>query len=243
MEESRPLVKRRFYKTGWGVMLLAIIALVLLLFFTMAFQVSFYYQKIKLGELAIGTGGSHFTKGRLTSPARPKEKLALSAEDDPSFGSKDSSLQIIEFADFGCAYSKEFSFTIRELMVKYPDKFNYIFRDFPLNGAGDSSFHAAQAADCAAEQEKFWPMHDKIFQNQDKLSDLDLKLYALQSGLDMAKFNSCFDNQKYKEEVEIDLADGQAAGVTGTPTFFINGVKVEGVIAKDALEKIILNAK
>lgn len=224
-------------------MLLAIIALVLLLIFTLAFQISFYYKKIKLGELVVGSGSAGFTKGHLAPPARPKEELALSAQDDPSFGPKDSPLQIIEFADFGCTHSKEFSFSIRELMAKYPDKFNYIFRDFPLNGVDDNSFQAAQAADCAQEQGKFWAMHDKLFQNQDKLSNLDLKLYALQSGLDMTKFNSCLDNQKYKEEVEIDLADGQAAGVTGTPTFFINGVKVEGAIPKEALEKIILGAK
>jgi protein-disulfide isomerase len=189
----------------------------------------------------VGNYQGRLTQGRFIPPERPKEKLALSAEDDPSFGPKEAPIQIIEFSDFECPYSRDFAFSLRELMIKYPNRFNFIFRDFPLVEIHPNSFRAAEAANCAAEQGKFWPMHDKLFQNQERLSDLDLKLYALQIGLDMVKFNQCFDGHKYKEEIEIDLADGKAAGVIGTPTFFINGVKVEGVIPKEGLEKIILS--
>ncbi len=86
-------------------------------------------------------------------------------------------------------------------------------------------------------------MHDKLFQNGEQLSDLDIKTYALEIGLNIVKFNDCFDKQKYKEEVEGDRADGIAAGVVGTPTFFINGQKVEGAIPMPVWEQIISRAR
>jgi len=233
-----PRHKHRFYETWWGVMLLGIIIVLAAGLVVFGLQVAKYYKKIQLGELS-GQYGGHFTQGKFTPPPRPKEKLAFSAEDDPSFGPKDAPTQIVVFAEFECPFSKEAMRGVRELMIKYPDRFNLIYRDFPLTEVHPNAFMAAEAANCANEQDKFWPMHDKLFQNQDRLTDLDLKLYALQVGLDIVKFNQCLDSQKYKQEIEIDLADGQAAGVIGTPTFFINGVKVAGAIPKEILEKII----
>ena len=82
-------------------------------------------------------------------------------------------------------------------------------------------------------------MHDKLFQNAGRLSDLDLKLYALEIGLDITKFNECFDNGKYKDEIAVDRADGVASGVQGTPTFFINGKRVAGAIPMPLWEQIV----
>lgn len=245
-------------RRGWKAIFLIALLVVLLIVSTIGFLTYYYYQKIITGELAGNLKGG-FTAAQLSLPAEPKEKLALSASNSPSFGPVKSPLQIVEFADFGCAYSQEAAFILRELMVKYPDKFYFVFRDFPLGGSlEDASFRAAEAARCAdkqarqnlaAEEEnlggqgKFWAMHDKIFQNQEHLTDLDLKMYALQSGLDMAKFNTCFDNHQTQEAVEIDAADGKAAGVRGTPTFFINGIKVEGALPKEAWEKVIASIK
>lgn len=242
MEESSVQHKHRFYETPWGVLFLALGAFTLLVLFYLAFQVFRQFQKVGIAELA-NQNQARFTQGRKAAPPAPRETLALTVTDDPSFGQKEASLQIIEFADYECPFSRDFSFGLRELMAQYPQRFHFIIRDFPLNEIHPRAFRAAEAANCAGDQEKYWQMHDKIFQNQDRLSDLDLKLYALQTGLDMSVFNACFDGRIHREEIEIDAADGQAAGVIGTPTFFINGVKVEGAIPKEILEKIILSAK
>ena len=242
MEESSAPHKHAFYETPWGVLLLAFGALTLLILFYLVFQVILQFKKVGIEELA-HQYRARFTQGGRISPVKPREAMALTVADDPSFGPKSAPLEIIEFADYECPFSRDFSFGLRELMVKYPQRFQFIIRDFPLNEIHPRAFRAAEAANCAGDQEKYWQMHDKIFQNQDRLSDLDLKLYAVQVGLDMSRFNVCFDGRIHREEIEIDAADGQAAGVVGTPTFFINGVKVEGAIPKEVLEKIILSAK
>lgn len=235
MYMPRPL---RFYETIWGILILALAGILILL--AIFFAVSFfsYWRKINL-EGSAGQFQQSMTLGRFNLPQKPNEKLAFSVQDDPLFGSEDAPLRIIEFGDFQCEHSRSFSFSLREMMIKHPERFQIIFRDFPLGEIHPQAFRAAEAANCAADQGKFWQMHDKLFQNQERLEELDLRLYALQIGLDMARFNQCFDGRKYKEEIEIDLADGQAAGVRGTPTFFVNGVKIEGAIPKDMLEKII----
>ncbi len=242
MEESSVRHKHAFYETPVGVVVFAFAAVALLILLYLGFHIFYQFKKVGISELA-SQYQSRFTPGRFRPPEKPREALALSVSDDPSFGPKNASVQIIEFVDFACPFSRDFSYGLRELMAKYPDRFNFIIRDFPLGEIHPRGFVASEAAACADEQGKFWQMHDKLFQNQERLSDLDLKLYALQAGLDMAQFNTCFDGRRYREEIEIDIADGKAAGVVGTPTFFINGVKVEGAIPKDVLEKIILSAK
>ncbi len=92
---------------------------------------------------------------------------------------------------------------------------------------------------CAKEHDKFWEYHDKIFENQRKLGDDDLKRYATEIGLDAEKFNECFDAGKYNAQVTQDARDGAGLGVTGTPAFFINGRFLSGAQPFEAFEKII----
>jgi protein-disulfide isomerase len=87
---------------------------------------------------------------------------------------------------------------------------------------------AAEAALCAGEQGKFWEFHDKIFENQRALEDADLQRYAGDIGLDTEAFNTCFDSHKFKADIMLDQREGQQAGVTGTPAFFINGRFLSG---------------
>jgi protein-disulfide isomerase len=87
---------------------------------------------------------------------------------------------------------------------------------------------AAEAAECAHEQGKFWEMHDKLFENQDALSADAYTQWTAELGLDTDQFTACIDSRKYQSEVQKDFTDGVAAGVTGTPTFFINGQKLVG---------------
>ena len=118
-------------------------------------------------------------------------------------------------------------------------------RDLPLS-IHPSAMPAAQATECAEEQGKFWEMHDKIFEEQDKLgrgtvqfSVSDLKRWAGEIGLDTNSFNSCLDSEKYKGEVENDIKDGSLVGVSGTPSIFVNGRLVVGAQPFDVFKSLI----
>ncbi|MBI2552057.1 DsbA family protein [Candidatus Uhrbacteria bacterium] len=231
-----------WYKKGWGILL---IAGLLILFGGLTYigvKTVEYYGKIRIGEIPPEVRAK-ITYGNIQPPSDPKENLAYDAKDDPAFGNPAAPLQIVEFADFECPYSRDESAIVRELQARFPEKIYFIYRDFPLEDIHPHAFRASEAANCAQDQGKFWAMHDKLYQNAQRLSDLDLKTYALEIGLNIVKFNACFDSRKYKEEIEGDRADGIAAGVVGTPTFFINGQKVEGAIPMPVWEQIISRAK
>jgi protein-disulfide isomerase len=98
---------------------------------------------------------------------------------------------------------------------------------------------AAEASDCANEQKKFWEYHDKLFANQQGLTDEDFTKYATEIGLDVDKFNECYTSGRYKADVAKDMADGQKAGVTGTPAFFVNGRFLSGAQPFEGFKAII----
>lgn len=167
--------------------------------------------------------------------------IQVSADDDPVKGKKNAPVTIIEFSDFQCPFCGRFFAQalplIEESYIK-TGKVKLVYRDFPL------SFHqyaqkAAEAAECADEQGKFWEYHDKIFENQNALDTSSLKQYAKDLGLDATKFNSCLDSGKMASEVQKDFKDGASYGVSGTPTFFINGVEVVGAQPYNIFEQII----
>jgi protein-disulfide isomerase len=160
-------------------------------------------------------------------------------EKDPTLGSDKASLTIVEFADFGCPYSRKASFSLRALALAYGEKIRYIYRDFPIAEIHPEAFLAAQAGECANEQNGFWAYHDMLYQNQDDLSRNSLRAYAQAVGLDLGAFDRCLASGRYRQEVEDDYAAGVAAGVVGTPTFFFNGRRVEGAIPLEVLRTLV----
>ena len=172
----------------------------------------------------------------------PKDDpFAEIADDDAVKGSLSAPITIVEFSDFECSFCERFvSQTLSDLETKYIDtgKVRFIYRDFPL------AFHtnaqkAAEAAECAGEQGKYYEMHDKIFENQNAIGVNNLKSYAKQIGLDETEFNTCLDSGEMAQEVAKDFSDGQKLGVSGTPTFFVNGTKLVGAQPLSAFEQII----
>jgi len=120
----------------------------------------------------------------------------------------------------------------------YGDKVRVVFRHFPL-GFHQKAQKAAEAAECAREQGKFWEYHDTMFGNQQALEPDNLKKYATDVGLKAEQFNACLDSGKYAEAVQADMKDGQAIGVSGTPAFFVNGRFVSGALPYEEFEKIV----
>ena len=164
----------------------------------------------------------------------------VSADDDPALGPEDAPVTIIEFCDFQCPFSKRHSDeTLPLILSTYGDQVRYVLRDFPPTTIHTQAQKAAEAAQCAFEQGKFWEYHDMLFQNQDALEVANLKAYAMALGLDESAFNLCLDSGKYAEEVQKDFEDGQSYGVYGSPTFFINGRKVVGALPFATFQSVI----
>ncbi len=174
----------------------------------------------------------------------PTRLSDVSADDDAVKGDPDAPITIIEFSDFQCPFCGRWNEqTLPQLQKDYIDtgKVKLVYRDFPL------SFHpfaepAAIAAECAREQgddATFYKFHDAIFANQASLSDDMLKKAAKDLGLDEKKFADCTSSGKYREEVQADFAAGSQYGVSGTPSFFINGVKLVGAQPYAAFKTII----
>jgi len=164
----------------------------------------------------------------------------VSADDDPAIGPDDALVTIIQFSDFQCPFSKRyFDETEQLILSNYGDQVSYVFRDFPLISIHPQAQKAAEAAQCAFDQGKYWEYHDMLFQNQGALDVDSLKSYATDLGLDESAFNLCIDSDKYAQEVQKDIEDGQSYGVLGSPTFFINGRKVVGALPYDTFQMVI----
>lgn len=240
---SQELTTRPWWKHWWGVLLMLFLGLLAFLMAYFFFYFFHYYSLAKQGKLSTADAAilNKFTiSNRIAKQvASPTGQVNVVTADAPRFGAAESKLMIVEFADFGCPFSREESFIIRELASRFSDRITYIYRDFPLDDLHPQARLAAEAGRCANELGNFWALHDKMYQNQDQLSREDLIQYAKEVGIDEAGFLSCLDGGKYKAVVEKDLQDGLNAGVRGTPTFFLNGTRVEGAIPRDIFENLI----
>lgn len=153
--------------------------------------------------------------------------LNVSTDDDPWTGTAQAPITIIEFSDFECPYCKRSVPILKELLEKYTGKLKLVYRDFP-GPNHQQALSAAEAAQCAAEQGRFWEYHDALFTRQTPGGGWNFSALAEDLGLHRSPFDSCMRENRYREEVLKDLRDGLELGVTSTPTFFINGRPLVG---------------
>jgi len=184
------------------------------------------------------------TAGPIESPVppgpSPTPAIVEVSSEDPALGPEEAPILIVAFSDFQCSYSARFAQqTLGQILDAYTDQVRFVFRDFPLASIHPQAQKAAEAAQCAHDQGKFWEYHDLLFQNQQALDVDSLKDYARQSGLDMGTFADCLDTDRHFAEVQHDLTDGQSYGVGGTPSFFINGRLLVGAQPFSAFQAII----
>lgn len=154
-------------------------------------------------------------------------------------GSKDAPVTIVEFSDFQCPFCKNATATVKQVVDKYEGKVKLVFRDFPIATLHPLAPKAHEAARCAADQGKFWEYHDILFDRSPRQSPDDLKKYADELKLDQTAFAQCLDSGKQQESIGRDIQEGTSLGVTGTPTFFINGRELVGAQPLTAFQKII----
>lgn len=152
----------------------------------------------------------------------------VSIDDDPSIGTQGAPITIVEFADYQCPYCSQMVSQVEDLLSDYEGQILFVYRDFPLEDIHADAFKAAEAANCANDQDKYWEMHNLLFANQAKLDIESVRDYAASLGLNLENFDACLSSDKYVEEIRNDISDGLSYQVRGTPTYFVNGYRVPG---------------
>ncbi|MBI4591928.1 thioredoxin domain-containing protein [Candidatus Uhrbacteria bacterium] len=187
--------------------------------------------------LSLGSGSDSEDTAEVAAAAVPTPTatgVPAVSEDDHVRGNEDAAITIIEYSDFQCPYCSRFHPTMLQVMSEYTDSVKWVFRHFPL------SFHpeatpAALAAECAAEQEKFWEYADALFENQSSLGNEFYATLASDLGLNTSQWQDCYDTEKYTDKIEAQAQAGGAAGVSGTPGSFVidtdgNAIPIKGAL-------------
>jgi protein-disulfide isomerase len=210
------------------------------------------FVAIKISSLASVAGENNVVVEAPTPTANPTPSgndapsvdMTALIDDDSVKGDPDAPVTIVEFSDYECPFCARFyNDAYQQIKSKYIDtgKVKLVYRDFPL------SFHqnaqkAAEAAECAGEQDKYYEMHDLLFEEGVEGGVTKYKQYANRIGLNSAKFDVCLDSGAMAQEVRKDFSAGQQLGVSGTPAFFINGQKLVGAQPFSAFEPLIEQA-
>ncbi len=172
---------------------------------------------------------------------RPKASpLDFKLDGEPSWGSSDAPITVVEYADFQCYYCGKARERIAELKKIYGKKLHIVYKNYPLPMHAEAR-PASEAGLCVNEQgsDKFWKFYDIIFDNQKSWTKDDFKDYAKKVGADVKKFEECFDAKKYSAQIDASLAEGQKLGVSSTPSFFVNSQLVKGAQPISEFREII----
>lgn len=168
----------------------------------------------------------------------PRLPVAI-ASTDPVRGAGAAPVTIIEFSDFQCPFCARVTPTLAKLRQTYGDKIRIVWKDFPLADIHAQATKAAEAARCAADQNKYWEFHDRLFSNQSTLQADALKQHAVAVGIEPVAFSACLDSGKYAARVQQGVQEGKALGVNSTPTLFVNGRLVNGAQPYEVFTGII----
>jgi len=147
---------------------------------------------------------------------------------DHAKGRQDAPITLVEYGDYECPHCGRAYLAVKALQKALGPELRFVFRNFPLTHVHPHATRAAMAAEAAALQGKFWPMHDLLYENQQELEDEDLYRYAEMAGLDMDRFARDIESEAVAMRVKEDFLSGARSGVNGTPTFFVNGVRYDG---------------
>lgn len=249
-QEVVPVTRQRKI---WRVPLI-VLAILLLIFFIIFASLTFvYWNKIKNGEtdIFILNRNIFLSEGAFTQSLQENinnaqtdfTRTELEISEAPYIGNPNAEIVIVEFMDFKCANCLAASPIMDKVLAKYGNKIKLIVRDYPSESLHPGSTELAKIGYCAHRQGRFWKMQDVLFANQDILPEdigiTDLKYLAREAGIGYTDLQKCLDGGESEQAVKRDYLDGYRFGVRGTPTFFINGEKVEGVIPFEAWNEFL----
>jgi protein-disulfide isomerase len=151
----------------------------------------------------------------------------VSEERDHIQGPPDAPVTLLEYGDYECPYCGAAYPIIKDVQARMGDRLRFVFRNFPITTSHPHAEQAAEAAEAAGAQGRFWEMHDVLYENQKRLGDDDLRAYAQRIGLDLERFDKELAEHVHAPRVREDFMSGVRSGVNGTPTFFINGARYD----------------
>jgi protein-disulfide isomerase len=163
-------------------------------------------------------------------------------KNDHVLGNPNAPIKIFEFSDFQCPYCQKFHEVMHKVIEERGDEVAWVFKQFPI-ASHPLGMPGAMATECAGEQGKFWEMSDKIFDNFDTNTADSFAVYAEELGLNVDQYNSCVENEKYKEKIVNDYNLGAESGVRGTPSSFVNGQLLPGAVPFENMQEIIDSLK
>lgn len=220
-----------WYKKWWGVVIL-ILGAVTISFVTMS--AIYVYQSVTR---------INADREALYSGKRPDLiKLLVEGVGRPYVGNPDAEIVIVEFSDFSCPYCQENQAAIRSIMAKYGDKVKLIYRNLILH---EDSEYLSLASLCAGEQKDkngenlFWPMHHKLYDLQGKIKYDDLVSIAAEIGADKKTFYECLVSEKFIPNLKSDMDSAKTLQITGSPSWFINNFKIDGLVSEEEFENMI----
>jgi protein-disulfide isomerase len=198
-------------------------------------------QRKKLVEQREKFVNSLRSKGKVVISIKPPPitRIEVSSDGAPVRGAQEGPVTLVEFSDFHCPFCKRVQPTLEKLLERYPKQVKLVFRDFPLDKLHPQARRAAEAAQCAHDQGKFWAYHDVLFTQAPQGSSADLERYAGQIGLDMSQFQTCLSEGVHQAAVQKDFVAGTKLGITGTPMFFINGRPLSGALPFERFVQVI----
>ena len=150
-------------------------------------------------------------------------------------GPADAPVTLVEYGDYECPYCGDAYPVVKEVQARMGPRLRFVFRNFPISTSHPHAEHAAEAAEAAAAQDRFWGMHDVLYENQRRLGDQDLHAYAEQIGLDVERFDQELTEHVHAARVHEDFLSGVRSGVNGTPSFYVNGVRHDGSFDTETL--------
>lgn len=232
----------RWYKKWWTISLFVIVGGLLIYLFSFFFLVIHFRNNPSDAELAKQLMNTENITNTSSGDNNTVRKI-IESSGNYSIGSDNPQYTLVVFSDFACSYCKKTSDVVGRLAVKYGDKIKIIVRDYPI--ISEDSAGLAMGAWCAGEQGKYWPMYYKLFELQGTFSVAGLSSVAEEAGVtNLSQFSDCIKDQKYLNNVKKDFSDGQYLKISGTPTWYIDGVKVaDGYVSFDnwvtLLDKIL----
>lgn len=201
------------------------------------------------GDVLSAGGKLAKVDNNLPANAQPQEQVQPQAPQGPVevkitntdhvLGSSKAKVTVLEYSDFQCPFCGRFFTSVKQAMSEYKDKIRFVYRHFPLDSIHPQARPAAEAAECAGEQGKFWEYHDKLFANQEKLAESLYPQMASELKLNVNKFNECLKSDKFISKIDADYQQGIADGVQGTPHTLVNGVAVSGAVPYEQLKAAI----
>lgn len=194
----------------------------------------------KPAEAAAATAGQNQAAAQPAGTQQAPKRYDIPVDDDPSIGPADAPITMVEFSDYECPFCRKWHVEVfPRIMQDYEGKIRFVYRDFPLTSIHDNAAPAAEAANCAGAQGKYWDYSNKLFSMELGLDASAFKQYADNLGLDGAQFSQCLKDRPYREEVQADFDFAADLGIQSTPTFFINGLAVVGAQPYETFKQII----